>query len=49
MRASAREGTPRPTMEWSLSTVFETVASAAPDRDMLVWKISRRTYGYVVS
>ena len=29
---------------WSLPAVFDVVAHAAPDRDMLVWKHVRRTY-----
>ncbi len=32
---------------WSLYAAFETVAAAAPDRDMLVWKQTRRTYAEV--
>src|SRR5262245_15539584 len=32
---------------WSLSAVFEVIAAAAPDRDMLVWKQTRRAYADV--
>ena len=35
------------TTSWSLPAAFEVVAAAAPDRDMLVWKQTRRTYGEV--
>lgn len=31
--------------EWSLAAAFDVVAAAAPDRDMLVWESTRRTYG----
>ncbi len=34
-------------MEWSLPAAFEVIAAAAPARDMLVWKHTRRTYGAV--
>jgi 3-oxocholest-4-en-26-oate---CoA ligase len=36
-------------MEWSLSAAFDAVAAAAPDRDALVWKETRRTYAEVAS
>lgn len=32
---------------WSLPAVFETIATAAPERDMLIWKHTRRTYAEV--
>ena len=32
---------------WSLSAAFEVIAAAAPDRGMLVWKQTRRTYAEV--
>lgn len=35
--------------EWSLPAVFEVIAAVAPDRDMLVWKHTRRTYGDVAT
>jgi fatty-acyl-CoA synthase len=35
--------------EWSLSAVYDVIASAAPDRDMLVWKNVRRTYAEVAA
>ncbi|HSQ01121.1 MAG TPA: AMP-binding protein, partial [Candidatus Dormibacteraeota bacterium] len=35
------------TTRWSLSAVFAVVAAAAPERDMLVWKQTRRTYAEV--
>lgn len=34
-------------MEWSLPAAYDAVAAAVPDRDMLVWKNIRRTYGEV--
>ena len=34
---------------WSLPAVFEVLAAAAPDRDMLVWKDTRRTYAQVAT
>jgi acyl-CoA synthetase (AMP-forming)/AMP-acid ligase II len=34
-------------IEWSLSDAFEVLAGAAPDRDMLVWTSTRRTYAEV--
>ena len=34
-------------MEWSLAAAFEVLAAAAPERDMLVWKSTRRTYAEV--
>jgi fatty-acyl-CoA synthase len=34
-------------MEWSLPAAFDFVADAAPDRDALVWKGTRRTYAEV--
>ena len=37
------------TTEWSLAAAFEVLAAAAPDRDMLVWKNIRRTYGQVAT
>jgi acyl-CoA synthetase (AMP-forming)/AMP-acid ligase II len=36
-------------MEWSLPAVFEVAATAAPERDMLVWKNTRRTYAQVAT
>jgi fatty-acyl-CoA synthase len=36
-------------MEWSLPAVFEVLAAAAPDRDMLVWKNTRRTYAEIAT
>lgn len=35
--------------EWSLPAVFDVIASAVPDRDMLVWKDTRRTYAQVAT
>jgi fatty-acyl-CoA synthase len=35
--------------EWSLAEVHEVVAAAAPERDMLVWKGTRRTYAEVAA
>jgi fatty-acyl-CoA synthase len=35
--------------EWSLADVHEVVAAAAPERDMLVWKSTRRTYAEVAA
>ena len=32
---------------WSLPAAFEVIAAAAPERDMLVWKQTRRTYAEV--
>jgi len=34
-------------VEWSLSGVQDVVASVVPERDMLVWNDTRRTYGDV--
>ncbi len=34
-------------MEWSLPAVLDIVAAAAPEREMLVWKDVRRTFGVV--
>jgi fatty-acyl-CoA synthase len=34
-------------MEWSLPGVLDAVTAAAPDREMLVWKDVRRTFGEV--
>jgi hypothetical protein len=34
-------------IEWSLPAAYDAVAAAAPDRDMLVWKDTRRTYAEV--
>jgi 3-oxocholest-4-en-26-oate---CoA ligase len=36
-------------VEWSLPAVFDVLAAAAPDRDMLVWKDTRRTYAEVAT
>lgn len=36
-------------IEWSLSAAHEVIAAAAPDRDMLVWKDTRRTYAEVAT
>jgi len=36
-------------MEWSLPAAFEVVGAAAPDRAMLVWKNTRRTYAEVAA
>src|SRR5574342_478086 len=36
-------------MEWSLPAVFEALAAAAHDRDMLVWKDTRRSYAEVAA
>lgn len=35
------------TTSWALSAVFEVIAAAAPAREMLVWKQTRRTYAEV--
>ena len=35
--------------EWSLSDVFEVLAGAASDRDMLVWQDTRRTWTQVAA
>ncbi len=35
--------------EWSLPAVYDAVAAAAPDRDVVVWKETRRTYAEVAS
>lgn len=35
--------------EWSLPAVYDVIAAAAPDRDMLVWKDTRRTYAEVAT
>jgi fatty-acyl-CoA synthase len=35
------------TMSWSLPAVFEVVAAAVPDRNILIWKQTRRTYAEV--
>jgi len=37
------------TVEWSLPGVQDVVSSAVPDREMLVWKDVRRTYGEVAT
>lgn len=34
-------------MEWCLAAVHDVLASAVPERDMLVWKDVRRSYGEV--
>jgi fatty-acyl-CoA synthase len=34
-------------MEWSLAAAYDVVAAAALDRDVLVWKDTRRTYAEV--
>jgi fatty-acyl-CoA synthase len=34
-------------MEWSLAAAYDVVAAAAPDRDALVWKDTRRSYAEV--
>jgi acyl-CoA synthetase (AMP-forming)/AMP-acid ligase II len=34
---------------WSLSGVFDVVAAAAPQRDMVVWESTRRTYADVAA
>src|SRR5258705_11509265 len=36
-------------IEWSLPAAYDVVAAAAPDRDMLVWKDTRRTYAQVAT
>jgi fatty-acyl-CoA synthase len=36
-------------IEWSLPAVHDVVTAAAADRDMLVWKSTRRTYGEVTA
>src|SRR5262245_12727407 len=36
-------------MEWSLPAVYDVVAAAAPDRHVLVWKDTRRTYTEVAT
>ena len=33
--------------EWSLPAVHDVLAGAVPDRDMIVWNSTRRTYGEV--
>jgi fatty-acyl-CoA synthase len=35
--------------EWSLAGAFDVIAAAAPGRDALVWKSTRRTYAEVVA
>ena len=35
------------TSEWSLPAAFDALASGAPQRDVLVWKTTRRTYADV--
>jgi acyl-CoA synthetase (AMP-forming)/AMP-acid ligase II len=35
------------TTEWSLPAVLDVLAEAVPDREMLVWRGTRRTYGEV--
>jgi fatty-acyl-CoA synthase len=35
--------------EWSLPAVHDVVAAAAPDRDMIVWRSTRRTYADVAT
>ena len=37
------------TMEWSLPAVYDVVASAVPERDVLVWKQTRRSYREVAA
>lgn len=37
------------TTEWSLAAAFDALASAAPGRDVLVWKSTRRTYADVAA
>ena len=37
-----------PTIEWSLPSAFDALAATAPEREVLVWKSTRRTYGDVV-
>jgi fatty-acyl-CoA synthase len=34
-------------LEWSLTAAYDVVAAAAPDRDVLVWKHTRRSYAEV--
>src|SRR5512145_2369930 len=34
-------------MQWSLAVAYDVVAAAAPDRDALVWKDTRRSYAEV--
>src|SRR5262245_5816072 len=36
-------------MEWSLSGAYDVIAAAAPDRDVLVWKDTRRTRAQVAA
>ena len=36
-------------IEWSLPAVYDFLAAAAPDRDVLVWKDTRRTYAEVAA
>ncbi|HXK26433.1 MAG TPA: AMP-binding protein [Myxococcota bacterium] len=36
-------------VEWSLAAVHDVIAGAAPDRSMLVWKDTRRTYSEVAA
>lgn len=36
-----------PTNEWSLPAAFDALACGAPQRDVLVWKTTRRTYADV--
>ena len=35
--------------EWSLAAVHDVVASTVPDRDMVVWESTRRSYGDVAA
>jgi fatty-acyl-CoA synthase len=35
--------------EWSLTAAFDVIASAAPERDLLVWQSTRRTYAEVAA
>jgi len=38
-----------PSTEWSLPAAYDAVAAAAPDRDALIWKSTRRTYAEVAT
>jgi fatty-acyl-CoA synthase len=40
---------PMQSTEWPLAAVFEVVAAAVPDRAMLVWKDTRRSYAEVAT
>src|SRR5258706_434228 len=37
------------TIEWSLPAAYDALAAGAPDRDVLIWKDTRRTYAEVAA